>query len=281
VPKRRVTLASRIHARRDAVLHVVQDRLRIAGAARARVIEAIEAALRVGQGRVDVHPHIDEEPRSSAVVDKVASAASVFPWRFSTDLHCADCDVHYQDPNPSLFSFNSPIGACDTCRGFGRVIGVDYGLVVPDAAKTLRQGAIKPWQTPSFRECQDDLIRYAKKRGIALDTPWCDLDDHARRWVLDGESEWVSWSKSWPGTWYGVTRFFAWLESKAYKMHVPIPDAQPVMGRDSSPRHCCGAWVPRKMPMQYSRRDAGSGLVAAISATTSLLACPGSRCTIS
>ena len=213
---------TRIHARRDAVLHVVQDRLRIAGAARARVIEAIEAALRVGQGRVDVHPHIDEEPRSSAVVDKVASAASVFPWRFSTDLHCADCDVHYQDPNPSLFSFNSPIGACDTCRGFGRVIGVDYGLVVPDAAKTLRQGAIKPWQTPSFRECQDDLIRYAKKRGIALDTPWCDLDDHARRWVLDGESEWVSWSKSWPGTWYGVTRFFAWLESKAYKMHIRV-----------------------------------------------------------
>jgi len=76
-------------------------------------------------------------------------------WRFSADLHCADCDIHYRDPTPSLFSFNSPLGACDTCRGFGRVIGVDYGLVVPDTAKTLRGGAIRPWQTESYRECQE------------------------------------------------------------------------------------------------------------------------------
>jgi len=210
---------TRIHARRGNVLDMVQDRLRIAGADRSRVIEAIEAALRVGQGRVDVHPQPDEPEPSIA---RPSRPGVPTPWRFSTDLHCPDCDVHYQDPSPSLFSFNSPLGACETCRGFGRVIGIDFGLVVPDHAKSLREGAIKPWQTPSFRECQDDLVKYAKKRGIPLDTPFRDLNDEVRRWVLEGEPDWVSWSKSWPGTWYGVRRFFAWLESKAYKMHIRV-----------------------------------------------------------
>ena len=83
--------------------------------------------------------------------------------RYSSDLHCADCDIHYAEPTPALFSFNSPLGACETCRGFGRVIGVDFGLVVPDEAKTLRGGAVRPWQTASFKECQDDLDKYAQE----------------------------------------------------------------------------------------------------------------------
>jgi excinuclease ABC subunit A len=203
---------TRIHARAADVLHVVQDRFRLPNAERARVIEAIEAALRVGQGRVDVH-----------VADDAAADNPAAPvWRFSTDLHCADCDIHYQDASPALFSFNSPLGACESCRGFGRVIGIDYGLIVPDGAKTLREGAVKPWQSPSFRECQDDLEKYAKKRGIALDRPWRELTEAERTWVLEGEREWVSWRKSWPGTWYGVRRFFAWLETKAYKMHIRV-----------------------------------------------------------
>ncbi|MBI2296006.1 MAG: excinuclease ABC subunit UvrA, partial [Betaproteobacteria bacterium] len=193
-----------IHARSKAVLEVVQDRLRLGSAERARVIEALEAALRVGQGRVNVYP---EGGR---------------PWKFSADLHCADCDIHYSEPTPAAFSFNSPLGACVTCRGFGRVIGVDFGLVVPDESKTLRQGAIRPWQTASFKECQDDLAKYAKKRGIALDTPWKQLTQKEKTWVLEGEASWVSWRKSWPGTWYGVRRFFKWLESKAYKMHIRV-----------------------------------------------------------
>ncbi|MCC4119071.1 hypothetical protein LLG90_27420, partial [Aromatoleum toluclasticum] len=78
-------------------------------------------------------------------------------WRFSRDLHCADCDIHYADPTPGQISFNSPIGACDTCRGVGRVIGVEFSLVIPDESKTLAEGAVKPWQTASYRECQDDL----------------------------------------------------------------------------------------------------------------------------
>ena len=210
---------SRIHARSARLLEVVQDRFRMGNTERARVIEALEAALRVGHGLVNVHAVPDESSPTTAPIE---AAALLDIWRFSTDLHCPDCNIRYRDPAPSLFSFNSPLGACETCRGFGRVIGIDNGLIVPDAAKTLRAGAIKPWQSASFRECQNELVKYAKKRGVPLDVPWRDLDEAHRRWVLEGEPEWKSWERSWPGTWYGVKRFFAWLETKAYKMHIRV-----------------------------------------------------------
>ena len=202
---------SRFLHENEKQLEVIQDRFRAGTAEPARVVDALEAALRVGHGRVNVH-----------ATSTTAEASNTVIWKFSTGLHCPDCDIHYQNPTPSLFSFNSPLGACDTCRGFGRVIGVDYGLVIPDESKTLRAGAVKPWQTPSNKECQDDLERYAKKRGIPLDTPWRDLTKTQQRWVTSGEPEWESWKKSWPGVWYGVARFFKWLESKAYKMHVRV-----------------------------------------------------------
>jgi len=210
---------ARIHARSARLLEVVQDRFRMVNTERARVIEALEAALRVGHGLVNVHAVPDESSPTTAPIEAGARANI---WRFSTDLHCPDCNIRYRDPAPSLFSFNSPLGACETCRGFGRVIGIDNGLIVPDAAKTLRAGAIKPWQSASFRECQDELVKYAKKRGVPLEVPWRDLDEAHRRWVLEGEPEWKSWERSWPGTWYGVKRFFAWLETKAYKMHIRV-----------------------------------------------------------
>ncbi len=137
-------------------------------------------------------------------------------WRFSSDLHCADCDIHYREPTPSLFSFNSPLGACESCRGFGRIIGIDFGLIVPDESKSLRGGAVRPWQTESYRECQDDLVRFARKRGVPLDTPWRELSAEHRKWVLEGEGSWED------KLWYGVRRFFAWLETKAYKMHIRV-----------------------------------------------------------
>ena len=202
---------ARIHARRDGLLEVVQDRVRASVAGKTRVMEALEAALKIGQGKVNVYVG-DEEGKP------LAQAA----WRYSSDLHCADCDIHYADPTPSLFSFNSPIGACDSCRGFGRVIGIDFGLIVPDEGKTLREGAVRPWQTTSFRECQDDLLKYANKRGIPLDIAFRSLTQAQRKWVLEGEPEWNSWRKSWPGTWYGVRKFFDWLETKAYKMHIRV-----------------------------------------------------------
>ena len=137
-------------------------------------------------------------------------------WKYSNELHCADCDLSYRDPVPSLFSFNSPVGACETCRGFGRIIGIDYGLVVPDETKTLAGGAVKPWQTKSYKECQDDLVKFAKKRDIPLDTPWYALTDAQRKWVIEGEGKWEK------KVWYGAKRFFEWLETKAYKMHVRV-----------------------------------------------------------
>jgi excinuclease ABC subunit A len=187
------------------ILEVVQDRFRASSAERGRVLESLEAALRVGRGRVNIHVVDDSDPPKSLDV-----------WRYSSELHCAECDRSYQAPNPSLFSFNSPVGACETCRGFGRTIGIDYGLVIPDEGKTLRGGAIKPWQTKSYAECQQDLEKFAKKRGIPLDTPWRELGAERRKWVIEGEGEWTK------GVWYGVKRFFAWLETKSYKMHVRV-----------------------------------------------------------
>jgi excinuclease ABC subunit A len=203
---------TRIHEKRGRILQVIQDRLRMSTADKARTGDAIEAALKVGQGRLDVYPAASAS--ASATVGTGQDTAA--PWRFSSGLHCAHCDIAYKQASPSTFSFNSPIGACETCRGFGRSIGVDYGLVIPDSALTLRAGAVKPWQTESYKECQADLLKFAKKRGMPLDTPWRDLSDAERAWVIDGEGEWTK------NVWYGVRRFFAWLETKAYKMHIRV-----------------------------------------------------------
>jgi excinuclease ABC subunit A len=192
---------TRIHEKRGNILQVVQDRFRVASVEAARVGDAIEGGLKVGQGRLDVYP---------------VGATKAAPWRFSTGLHCPDCDITYKDANPSTFSFNSPIGACENCRGFGRSIGVDYGLVIPDESLSLRQGAIKPWQTESYKECQADLTKFARKRGIPLDIAWREMTDAQRAWVIDGEGEWTK------NVWYGVRRFFAWLETKSYKMHIRV-----------------------------------------------------------
>ncbi|HYJ97107.1 MAG TPA: excinuclease ABC subunit A, partial [Burkholderiaceae bacterium] len=148
------------------VLDVVADRLRVVGAERVRVMEAIELALKRGSGRLNVYVLRDE--------------AAPELWRYSTGLHCPESDIRYADPQPALFSFNSAYGACDTCRGFGRVIGVDWGLVIPDHRKTLRSGAIKTLQTPAWKECQDDLMKHAGAEGIPRDTAWSQLTEAQR-----------------------------------------------------------------------------------------------------
>ena len=191
------------------LLHVVQDRFRMGGADTHRVMEALDAALKQGDGHVTVH----------ALDDNGSDAAA---WRYSTRLHCAQCDIEYSPPLPSTFSFNSPLGACEQCRGFGRVMGIDYDLVVPDERKSLREGCIRPWQTPSYKECQDDMERYAPQAGVRLDTAWKDLDEHERQWVLHGDPQWKGGNSAWKTQWYGVQRFFDWLESRSYKMHVRV-----------------------------------------------------------
>ena len=193
------------------LLDVVADRFRLSAVEKGRAVEAIEASLKRGGGRVNVYvlPQASEE----------SAEAEPQIWRFSTGLHNPDSDLRYADPQPALFSFNSAYGACETCRGFGRVIGVDLGLVIPDERKTLRGGAIKPMQTPAWKECQDDLMRYAAKAGIPRDTAWSALTQPQRDWVINGSSD---WNGKWQTHWYGVKRFFEYLESKAYKMHIRV-----------------------------------------------------------
>ncbi|MCW5233132.1 excinuclease ABC subunit UvrA [Verminephrobacter eiseniae] len=198
------------------VLDVVADRLRLGQAGKARVIEAIEVALQRGHGRLDVY-RLDDE---GAGTGTGAGVGAPEPWRFSDGLHCPDSDLRYRDPIASMFSFNSAVGACDSCRGFGRVIGVDYALVIPNDRLTLRAGAIKPLQTPAWQEAQDDLMRHAETAGIPRDTPWYRLTGEQQKWVIGGAPGYKA--GQWSTQWYGVGRFFEYLESKAYKMHIRV-----------------------------------------------------------
>jgi excinuclease ABC subunit A len=194
---------TRVQSRRGRHLEVVQDRLRLTPERRGRLVEALELALRHGNGHLAVHP-----------LDAAGEAQAI--WRFSGELHCADCNIHYRTTTPNHFSFNSPVGACPTCRGFGRTQGIDYDLVVPDVKKSLADGAVKPWQTDAYRECQADLLRFARRRGIPADVPWKKLSRAQKNWVIEGEGDWDE------GVWYGARRFFAWLETKAYRMHIRV-----------------------------------------------------------
>jgi excinuclease ABC subunit A len=205
---------TRIHSEREVatptgprkLLDVVADRFRLGNTEQGRVVEAIELAIKRGGGRLNVYWSLDTDTAPEL-------------WRFSTGLHCPDSDLRYSDPIPSMFSFNSAVGACETCRGFGRVIGVDYGLVIPNDKLTLRAGAIKTIQTPAWKECQDDLMRHAEAEGIPRDTPWYKLSQEQKDWVINGSP---LWKGKWNHQWYGIKRFFEYLESKSYKMHIRV-----------------------------------------------------------
>jgi excinuclease ABC subunit A len=202
------------------VLDVVADRFKIASAEKVRVMEAIELALKRDSGRMNVYAESVGSDPTSSVPSAQTEASGFAVWKFSTGLHCPESDLRYTPPTPSLFSFNSPHGACPTCKGFGRVIGVDYGLVIPDARLTLRAGAIKPFQTPAWQECQDDLMRHAETAGIPRDTAWSKLTPEQQHWVVQGNPHYKE--GQWGKVWYGVKRFFAYLETKSYKMHIRV-----------------------------------------------------------
>ncbi len=204
---------TRVHKEREVatpagphkLLDVVADRFRIQTIEKARAVEAIEVAIKRGGGRLNVY--VQSEGKDEEM------------WRFSTGLHCADSDIRYTEPTPSLFSFNSAMGACEKCKGFGRVIGVDYGLVIPNDKQTLRAGAVKVMQTPAWKEAQDDLMRHAEAAGVPRDTPWYKLTPEHQRWVINGSP---NWNGKWSQHWFGIKRFFEYLESKSYKMHIRV-----------------------------------------------------------
>ncbi len=197
---------------RVKLLDVVADRFRLSKAEKARVIEAIEVALKRGSGHMTVY--------AIAEADADGNTAEPALWKFSSGLHCPESGLRYREPTPSMFSFNSAVGACDACRGFGRVIGVDWGLVIPNDKLTLRTGVIKPIQTPAWKEIQDDLMRHAEAQGIPRDTAWAKLTEAQKDWVINGEEGYKD--GNWSRQWYGIRRYFEYLETKSYKMHIRV-----------------------------------------------------------
>jgi excinuclease ABC subunit A len=166
-------------------------------------------------------PKTDSLPDHPLDRDSGGGIRETFP--FSSGLHCAVCDLDYREPSPALFSFNHPTGACPKCRGFGRVITIDYNAAIPDRAKTLAGGVVKPWQTKTGAECQADMQKFAKLRQVPLNVPFRDLSKKFQDWVIDGDPGYgADKAHEWPRAWYGVKGYFRWLESKAYKMHVRV-----------------------------------------------------------
>ncbi|HZL41667.1 MAG TPA: excinuclease ABC subunit UvrA, partial [Verrucomicrobiae bacterium] len=195
-------------------IRVVQDRVRISEANRARFVEACGQAYHFGKGKLTIW-ELSSTGNGHAEVQK--------PRRFSNRFHCAECDLEYREPVPALFSFNHPLGACPVCRGFGRTISIDYDLAVPDHSLTLAQGAVKPWRTGVSADSQRDLAKFCRSRHVPMDVPFCKLSPQHRRWVLDGDLDYGKDEEhEWPRAWYGVKGYFRWLESKAYKMHVRV-----------------------------------------------------------
>jgi excinuclease ABC subunit A len=181
----------------DQPVFVLVDRLVVSAESRTRVVDAIETAYRESGEVIFEIPATDDEPAQQ--------------MRFAQRFECKHCNLRYEEPEPRLFSFNNPYGACPRCQGFGNTIDFDLDLVIPDKLKTLAEGAIEPWTKPKYRPLFADLKRYAKQADIPLDVPWIELEDEQRERVLNGE-----------GKFLGVRGFFNYLERKKYKLHVRV-----------------------------------------------------------
>jgi excinuclease ABC subunit A len=178
-------------------LEVVVDRIKVDEAVLSRLTDSVETSYREGGGAAyAIVLHADRP-----------SERHVFSERFE----CRKCGIAYETPQPRLFSFNNPFGACATCNGFGNVIELDMNLVVPDDSKTLAGGAVEPWTKPHYRTQLAELKREAKKAGLPLDVPWRDLSPDQQQMVVEGF-----------GDFDGVRGFFRWLDRKKYKVHVRV-----------------------------------------------------------
>jgi excinuclease ABC subunit A len=180
-------------------LQVIVDRLKIEGDLRTRLTDSIETAYVEGGGAAFAIELGGDPPASPTV------------HRFSERFECRQCNIQYEVPQPRLFSFNNPFGACPLCHGFGNIIELDMALVVPDASKSIQQNAIEPWSKPHYRSQLTELKRAARGR-VRLDVAWTDLSEDEKRFVIDGDG----------ASFEGVKGFFRWLERKKYKVHVRV-----------------------------------------------------------
>jgi len=183
----------------QTLLQVVVDRLSVDGDLRTRLTDSIETAYREGGG-------------AAFAVELPPDGGAAVPHVFSERFECRRCGIQYEDPQPRLFSFNNPFGACATCHGFGNIIELDMDLVVPDPTKSIRDGAIEPWSKPHYRAHLVELKRAAKVLGVPLDVPWQSLTTEQQRLVVEGDG----------ADYEGIRGFFAWLERKKYKVHVRV-----------------------------------------------------------
>jgi excinuclease ABC subunit A len=178
---------------------ILVDRIVVSPENRARIVDAAEIGYREsGEILYEVVPREDES------ADRVR-------LRFSMAFECKTCHRIYREPEPRLFSFNNPYGACPRCQGFGNTIDFDLNLIIPDKSKTLEDGAIDPWTRPKYRPYHTELKRAAKSLGVPLDVPWHDLTLTQQETVLNGS-----------GSFLGVHGFFEYLERKKYKLHVRV-----------------------------------------------------------
>ncbi len=223
---------------------VAQDRLGTEPAQRNRFVEAVEAALHFGRGAVRI---LSAEPLAEL-------------GHYSRGLHSPSTGRTFRAPTPALFSFNSPLGACPQCRGFGRVIDVDLQLAIPNPNLSIDAGAIKCWEGEVYSESKTDLRKFTKRLGIRTDVPFADLSPEHQAFVLEGEPGYGEENgKTWPEHWYGVKGFFKWLEKNTYKMHVRVflsryrsyrrcPACQ---GTRLQPESLCWKWRGRTLPELY------------------------------
>lgn len=189
--------------------HVVLDRIVIGKTDQARTTESIETALIAGEGQC-VLLSTQALPNDTRVeVDE----REWFFRRFSTQLRCNACEREFLPPEPSLLNFNSPLGACPECEGFGSVVETDMNLVVPDRSKTLRQGAVAPWNTPAYAHELEELLALADDYDLPVDVPFDELTPDQFRLVEQGVPE---------RDFGGLNGFFRWLERRKYKMHLRV-----------------------------------------------------------
>ncbi len=194
--------------RLGARVQVIQDRITLNQENRSRLTEAIETALRFGKDKINVIPLASDQP----------------PHPYSTGWHCAHCDLDIRPPTPGLFSFNSPLGACPECRGFGRTIALDLNKAIPDRSLSIAQGTVRVFRGEEMGQSQKDLLRACAREDVDIHLPFEELPKADQDFVINGEKSGGDYSEDEYESerWYGVRGFFKWLESKTYKMHVRV-----------------------------------------------------------